>query len=188
MVSVEKNTSDTTQWIATPLYTNNDTWADSVFYVPVGSGAAGFYKEAVTDDVTESNIISTGFKLYGSTAMVNIDSTLETQWYAVNTTTDGLWYVSLSRKSVTSSRADGFWTQVRGLECDGRRRHGCAAHQLAEGDRWQRQLSQVLGIPRPEGENVGTAWNNWRARERPLASGQDFCHRTTSCHEEFLHS
>lgn len=52
----------------------------------------GFYKENVSN-VSASDIITTGFKFYGSNAMVLIDGTFYTEWYAVATGIDGLWSV-----------------------------------------------------------------------------------------------
>lgn len=91
-VLLTEGTEDTTQWVATPLTTTNNTWADSVFYVPNRYGPTGFYKSGVSN-VSESNIITTGFTFYGTTAMVKIDGSLYTEWYAVKTSVDGLWSV-----------------------------------------------------------------------------------------------
>lgn len=52
----------------------------------------GFYTEG-SSNVSTSDIITTGFKAYGSTAMVSIDGTFYTEWYAVPTNTTGLWYL-----------------------------------------------------------------------------------------------
>lgn len=52
----------------------------------------GFYKEGVSN-VSESDIVTTGFKFYGSNAMVLIDGSFATDWYAVATGVDGLWSV-----------------------------------------------------------------------------------------------
>lgn len=85
-------TDDTTQWLASPLTTSNNTWAESLFYVPTPYGPTGFYKSGVTN-VTESSIITTGFTFYGTTAMIKIDGSLYTEWYAMETGIDGLWSV-----------------------------------------------------------------------------------------------
>lgn len=84
--------TDTTELIANPLTASTATWAKSLFYITVGDGPVGFYKESVSN-VSSNSIQTTGFKFYGSTAMISIDDTLETLWYAVATTTDGLWSV-----------------------------------------------------------------------------------------------
>ncbi|KAI3391103.1 hypothetical protein diail_7954 [Diaporthe ilicicola] len=85
-------TDDPTQWIASPLTTSNITWTDSLFYVPSPFGPTGFYKSGVSN-ATESDIITTGFTFYGTTAMLKMDGSLYTEWYAVNTGIDGLWSV-----------------------------------------------------------------------------------------------
>ncbi|KAK2606659.1 hypothetical protein N8I77_005393 [Diaporthe amygdali] len=87
-----KGTEDTTEWVASPLTTSNTTWSESLFYVPSPYGPTGFYKSGLSN-VTESSIITSGFTFYGTTAMLKIDGTLYTEWYAVETSIDGLWSV-----------------------------------------------------------------------------------------------
>ncbi|KAH8766139.1 hypothetical protein F5883DRAFT_715180 [Diaporthe sp. PMI_573] len=87
-----EGTDDTTQWLASPLTTSNNTWTESLFYVPTPYGPTGFYKSGISN-VTESNIITSGFTFYGTTAMLKIDGSLYTEWYAVETGIDGLWSV-----------------------------------------------------------------------------------------------
>lgn len=87
-----EGTDDTTQWVASPLTTSNTTWTESLFYVPSPYGPTGFYKSGISN-VTESSIITTGFTFYGTTAMLKIDGSLYTEWYAVETSIDGLWSV-----------------------------------------------------------------------------------------------
>lgn len=94
--SVAPNSSDTTQWIASPLGRSTDmTWAGSELYVPVGDGPVGFYQEtqSVSNVTKVADIITTGFSFYGNTAMVSIDGELESLWYAVATEVEGLWTV-----------------------------------------------------------------------------------------------
>lgn len=88
----EKGTDDTTQWTANPLTTTSATWSDSLFYIPSTDGPVGFYKEGL-GNITTDEIITTGFKFYGTTAMVVVDGSWETLWYAVPTAIDGLWTV-----------------------------------------------------------------------------------------------
>ncbi|KAJ4417711.1 hypothetical protein N0V82_005985 [Gnomoniopsis sp. IMI 355080] len=84
--------TNSTQLIANPLTLSTATWSESLFYITVGYGPTGFYKEGVSN-ISTSTIKTTGFKFYGTTAMINIDGTLETLWYAVATAVDGLWSV-----------------------------------------------------------------------------------------------
>lgn len=83
---------NSTSWIANPLTVSSAPWTESLFYVPLYYGPAGFYTEGESN-VSTINILTTGFKFYGSTAMLSIDGTLYTDWYAVATAVDGLWSV-----------------------------------------------------------------------------------------------
>ncbi|POS75141.1 hypothetical protein DHEL01_v206456 [Diaporthe helianthi] len=87
-----EGTDDTTQWVANPLTTRNEPWSESLFYVPAVAGPTGFYKPDIRM-VTEDAIITTGFTFYGETAMLSINGSLYTEWYAVKTGVDGLWSV-----------------------------------------------------------------------------------------------
>lgn len=84
--------TNSTELVANPLTVSNATWSESKFYITKGYGPVGFYKSGVSN-VSTSTIKTTGFKFYGSTAMINIDGTLETLWYAVETSVEGLWSV-----------------------------------------------------------------------------------------------
>lgn len=84
--------TNSTQLVANPLTLSTADWTDSLLYITSGFGPVGFYKEGVSN-VSTSDIQTTGFKFYGTTAMIKIDGTLETLWYAVATSIDGLWSV-----------------------------------------------------------------------------------------------
>lgn len=43
--------------------------------------------------MSSSDIVTTGFTFYGTTAMLKIDGQLYTAWYAVPTSIDGIWSV-----------------------------------------------------------------------------------------------
>ncbi|CAN8104481.1 unnamed protein product [Discula destructiva] len=89
-----KNSSDSTQWLANALTATTETaaWANSSFYVPSPDGPIGFYKEGASN-ATNQTIVTTGFHFYGNTALVSIDGVVDTLWYAVETTVDGLWSI-----------------------------------------------------------------------------------------------
>lgn len=80
-------------------------WSDSLFYAPIPAGPTGFYKEGVTN-VTNTEILTSGFTFYGTTAMLKIDGTLYTQWYAVPTAIDGLWSVGWNATGAGVSDAE----------------------------------------------------------------------------------
>lgn len=84
---------NSTQWIANPLTVDTASWSKSIFYIPDGSGPVGFYTEGGDSNVSQSDIITSGFDFYGSNAMVNINNIYYTAWYAASTATDGLWSV-----------------------------------------------------------------------------------------------
>ncbi|KAI1846021.1 hypothetical protein JX265_000945 [Neoarthrinium moseri] len=58
---------------------------ESLFYIPTTSGQVGFTNS------TNSSVITTGFGFYGHTIYVDIDDTLETQWFAQSTSEDDIW-------------------------------------------------------------------------------------------------
>lgn len=81
-------------------------WNSSLFYVPSPAGPTGFYKEGISN-VSSSDIITSGFTFYGNTAMLKLDGQLYTDWYAVQTTTDGLWSVGWNATdAVDTSRTE----------------------------------------------------------------------------------
>lgn len=68
----------------------------------IPSGPVGFYKEGVSN-VSTSSIQTTGFKFYGTTAMLKVDGTLQTLWYAVATAYSGLWIVGWNATDVAGA-------------------------------------------------------------------------------------
>lgn len=80
-------------WLANPLSALNQSWSDSLLYIPVPSGPAGFYKKGVTNETEVGDVITTGFRTYGNTVLASIDGSIQSEWYAVETEIDGLWSV-----------------------------------------------------------------------------------------------
>lgn len=87
-----------------PLTVSIAPWEESLFYIPVGSGPTGFYKEGISN-VSSDDIITSGFRTYGTTVLVLIDGTLYDDWYAVPTEIDGLWSVGWNATGTLSSTA-----------------------------------------------------------------------------------
>lgn len=90
LTSLSCTETNSTELIADSISNNTASWSGSLLYITVDNGPVGFYKEGFTN-VSTSTIKTTGFKFYGSNCMINIDGTLETLWYAVETAVDGLW-------------------------------------------------------------------------------------------------
>lgn len=63
--------------------------------------------------MSTSDIITSGFKFYGSSAMVSIDGTLYTDWYAVATGVDGLWTVGWNATGEGNTDADAELLSLR---------------------------------------------------------------------------
>ncbi|CAI4212705.1 unnamed protein product [Parascedosporium putredinis] len=60
----------------------------SLFFVPSEPGAVGF-----TNATSDPLHVTTGFGFYGHVLFMSVDSTMNTQWYAVPTNTSTLWQV-----------------------------------------------------------------------------------------------
>lgn len=80
--------------------------------MPVGWGPIGFYTEG-TSNVSTSDIITSGFKAYGSAAMVSIDGTFYTEWYAVATGVDGVWSVGWNATAAGNTNTDAELISLR---------------------------------------------------------------------------